>query len=285
MSEQEAPVMDSQYRQTDSLGNVAIIKHLYGPEVHILNNVYIRTILAQISDRRTTQPRLDSLLDEIYTSLVRVAAGIVFPSRIDRVETPMIEYTPQGVWIGTVIDTSVEAIVTAILGAGLAPAHICHRELCNLMALGEGSARLDSMTMERQFDGEGKVSGVDVSGVKIRGKVQGKDIFIPDPMVATGETEDTAMARYKAKAEKEGGRPPRFISLNLVVTPEGIRRIITAHPDAIIIAGRLDRGLSSARALASVPGEYWDEEKGLNEHDYVVPGLGDFGKRFSCSEV
>jgi hypothetical protein len=46
----------------------------------------------------------------------------------------------------------------------------------------------------------------------------------------------------------------------------------------IVYALRLDRGLSSDRALASVPGKYWDEERGLNDTQYIVPGAGGVGE-------
>ena len=50
------------------------------------------------------------------------------------------------------------------------------------------------------------------------------------------------------------------------------------HPDLIVYAIRLDRGLSSEKVLASVPGTFWNEEKGLNDQNYIVPGGGGFGE-------
>jgi len=41
---------------------------------------------------------------------------------------------------------------------------------------------------------------------------------------------------------------------------------------------RLDRGLSPPDVLAAVPGERWDDERGLNEHQYIVPGGGGLGE-------
>jgi uracil phosphoribosyltransferase len=66
--------------------------------------------------------------------------------------------------------------------------------------------------------------------------------------------------------------------MHLIVTPEYIRRVTEAHPDAIIYALRLDRGLSPTRVLKTAPGTHWDEERGLNSIQYIVPGAGGVGE-------
>jgi hypothetical protein len=40
----------------------------------------------------------------------------------------------------------------------------------------------------------------------------------------------------------------------------------------------LDRGLSPTDVLATVPGERWAEERGLNDRQYIVPGAGGVGE-------
>ena len=45
-------------------------------------------------------------------------------------------------------------------------------------------------------------------------------------------------------------------------------------PDAL----RLDRGLSAPEVLQTAPGERWDEERGLDDKQYIVPGGGGFGE-------
>jgi uracil phosphoribosyltransferase len=66
--------------------------------------------------------------------------------------------------------------------------------------------------------------------------------------------------------------------MNLIVTPEFLRRVTTDVPDAIVYALRVDRGLSAPDVRASVPGERWDEERGLNDSQYIVPGAGGVGE-------
>ena len=63
-----------------------------------------------------------------------------------------------------------------------------------------------------------------------------------------------------------------------MATPEFIRNVHKEHPDAIIYALRLDRGLSPAKIMQTIPGTHWDEERGLDEHQYIVPGAGGVGE-------
>ena len=66
--------------------------------------------------------------------------------------------------------------------------------------------------------------------------------------------------------------------MHLIVTPEYLKALQKAHPDVQVYAVRLDRGLSTEEVLQTVPGTHWDRERGLNEHDYIVPGGGGFGE-------
>lgn len=74
-----------------------------------------------------------------------------------------------------------------------------------------------------------------------------------DPMLATGNSSVAAIDLLK----KEGAKNLRFLCL--LATPEGVKRMYDAHPDVPIITAALD-------------------EK-LDEHGYILPGLGDAGDR------
>jgi hypothetical protein len=52
-----------------------------------------------------------------------------------------------------------------------------------------------------------------------------------------------------------------------------------------VYALRLDRGLSPAHVLDTVPGTLWDEERGLDDHCYIVPGGGGLGEVLNNSFV
>jgi uracil phosphoribosyltransferase len=80
-----------------------------------------------------------------------------------------------------------------------------------------------------------------------------RDFFILDPMLATGGSAVAAVAALKAA----GARRIRFLSL--VAAPEGVQRLLEAFPDVPVFAAALDRQ--------------------LNEHGYILPGLGDAGDR------
>ena len=64
----------------------------------------------------------------------------------------------------------------------------------------------------------------------------------------------------------------------IIVTPEYIQRVTKEHPDLEIYAFRLDRGLSPAAVLRTEAGQNVAEERGLNDHQYIVPGAGGVGE-------
>ena len=80
-----------------------------------------------------------------------------------------------------------------------------------------------------------------------------RDIMVVDPMLATGGSADAAITEMK----KRGCRHVKLMVL--VAAPEGIKCIRTRHPDVDIYCGAVDDH--------------------LNEHGYIVPGLGDAGDR------
>jgi uracil phosphoribosyltransferase len=129
--------------------------------------------------------------------------------------------------------------------------------------------------MSRELDAAQQVIGSNIGGSKIGGDVDGAFVLFPDPMGATGASLSTAIKLYK---DKVPGTIRRVICLHLIVTPEYVRRITTEHPDAIIYALRLDRGLSPPEVFATAPGELWEKERGLDERQYIVPGAGGMGE-------
>ena len=88
---------------------------------------------------------------------------------------------------------------------------------------------------------------------KFPGDIEERDIFVIDPMLATGASAVEAISAVK----KRGATKIRFICL--IAAPEGVEVLKEAHPDVDIYIAALD-------------------EK-LNEKSYIVPGLGDAGDR------
>ena len=83
--------------------------------------------------------------------------------------------------------------------------------------------------------------------------VAGRHVLVLDPMLATGGSGAAACAAVKE------GRPKSVRFACVVAAPEGIARMRAEHPDVPIFTAAIDDR--------------------LNEHGYIVPGLGDFGDR------
>ncbi len=80
-----------------------------------------------------------------------------------------------------------------------------------------------------------------------------REVFVVDPMLATGGSSVAAIQMLKDK----GCRKIHFMCI--IAAPEGIKKMQEAHPDVDMYVGALDDH--------------------LNEHAYIVPGLGDAGDR------
>ncbi len=80
-----------------------------------------------------------------------------------------------------------------------------------------------------------------------------RHFFICDPMLATGGSMIETVNQLKAEGIT------RITVLCIVCAPEGVKRFCSIHPDVTVFAASLDRQ--------------------LNEHGYILPGLGDAGDR------
>jgi uracil phosphoribosyltransferase len=88
---------------------------------------------------------------------------------------------------------------------------------------------------------------------KLPDQMQDRVAIVVDPMLATGNSSAAAVALLK----QAGARQIRFLCL--LAAPEGIARMKAAHPDVPIVTAAVDSH--------------------LNDHGYIVPGLGDAGDR------
>jgi uracil phosphoribosyltransferase len=249
------------------------IEHRYGPRVHILANPYLLSQLALLCARETVQPAINRLVVDIYGRLLEDVMNAEFPRVVADVATRMVDVTPAGVFHGEVLDRSARAVTVNIARAGAVPSQTVY-DLLNV-ALDPQRVRQDHIIMSRMLGANEQVVGAGIGGMKIGGDVEGAFLLFPDPMGATGSSLSEAIQTYKTSV---AGSARRIINLHLIVTPEYLRRMSTDHPDVIIYAVRLDRGLSPPDVLATVPGTRWDEERGLTDHQYIVPGGGGFGE-------
>ena len=88
---------------------------------------------------------------------------------------------------------------------------------------------------------------------KMPSEMEERDVIVVDPMLATGHSAIAAITRVKALQ-------PRSIKFVCLLTcPEGVKTLQDAHPDVPIYTASIDRQ--------------------LNDHGYILPGLGDAGDR------
>ena len=83
--------------------------------------------------------------------------------------------------------------------------------------------------------------------------LKGRDVFVLDPMLATGHSGTAALTALATR----GATNMTFICI--IAAPEGVQELVRVHPTCRIVAAALDRC--------------------LNEHGYILPGLGDAGDR------
>ena len=88
---------------------------------------------------------------------------------------------------------------------------------------------------------------------KLPEDVENRQVFLVDPMLATGGSAIAAIDFLKKRGCKN------IIMMNVIGCPEGVKAVQEAHPDVELYLAALD-------------------EK-LNEHAYIIPGLGDAGDR------
>ncbi|WP_027307905.1 uracil phosphoribosyltransferase [Caloramator sp. ALD01] len=88
---------------------------------------------------------------------------------------------------------------------------------------------------------------------KLPSDIEEREIIVTDPMLATGGSAADAIKLLKDKGAKN------IKLMCLIAAPEGIKAVLEAHPDIEIYVAHVD--------------EY------LNDHGYIVPGLGDAGDR------
>lgn len=248
--------------------------HDYGPHVHLIADPLALTWLSRLGHPDCQQPEVNRIVALLYRGLVREVVNRRFPRATRSIDTRMKGLTPAGVWTGSIIDPDVEVTSVDIARAGILPSMVCFESLCEILT--PGKVRQDHILMNRTTDDRDKVTGAATAGRKIAGPIAGRFVLFPDPMGATGGSLSEAIHFYR---EQLDGEPRHCFALNLIVTPEFVRRLTDEFPGQVdIFAYRLDRGLSPPDVLAKRPGADWARERGLNEIQYIVPGAGGMGE-------
>ena len=198
----------------------------------LLEHPVLADRLSRLRDFRTSKAQFVEHLHQI-SLLLAVEATRQLPVQSVAVETPLeIAHCKQ---------LSSPVILIPILRAGLGMLSGFHAIVPEARVGHLGIVR-DEATLEARIYLE-----------KLPDRLDQGIVLMLDPMLATGHSSATAIARLK----NAGAKKIRFICC--LAAPEGVEYIAQAHPDVQILSASLDRE--------------------LNEKGYILPGLGDAGDR------
>ena len=249
------------------------IEHHYPEQVTLLSSHYLSSLVTQLSQPETRQPYFNELVKEIYRQMLEIIMNHQWPTLNTEVATRMTSLHPEQRLLAQVFDPKQKAVCVDVARAGMLPSQVFFDHL-NWLVDPDG-VRQDHVYAARLTNEKGEVTQTHLSDSKIGGDIQDQFVFLPDPMGATGLSLCEVIDHYKKNVD---GQPKKFIAVHMIVTPEYIRQVTNQHPDVQIYAARLDRGLSSSDALKLAPGQLWEQEKGLNDSQYIVPGAGGVGE-------
>src|SRR4051812_2265085 len=200
--------------------------------VTVVDHVLLRRLLTILRDRDTPHGVFRQTLDDAAMILAYEAMRELRTDAVE-IETPL-EVT-NGVRLAD------EVVIVAILRAGLG--------LVDGFLRLVPDARVGHLGMYRDEEALRPVGYYE----NIPSGVEESEVFVVDPMLATGGSATQSIARLKRAGAN------RIAFTCLVAAPEGVRALRTAHPEVPIITAALDRELDG--------------------NGYIRPGLGDAGDR------
>ena len=200
--------------------------------VTVVDHVLLRRLVSILRDKGTPHGVFRQTLDDAAMILAYEAMRGLRPDEID-VETPL--EGARGVRLAD------EVVIVAILRAGLG--------LVDGFLRLVPDARVGHLGMYRDEEALRPVGYYE----NVPPGVEDSEVFVVDPMLATGGSATQAIARLK----RAGAQRVAFVCL--VAAPEGVKALQSAHPEVPIVTAALDRCLDG--------------------NGYIRPGLGDAGDR------
>ena len=201
--------------------------------VTVMDHPLIQHKIGIMRDKNTSTKEFRALVAEI-AMLIYYEASRNLPLADKEIETPLVKTTVKEI-------AGKKLCVVPILRAGL---HMADGIL-NLTP----NAKVGHIGLYRN---EETLEPVEYF-CKLPSDAADREIFVVDPMLATGGSAIAAIELLK----KRGIKKIRFLCL--IAAPEGIKKLQEAHPDVNIFVGAKDER--------------------LNEKGYILPGLGDAGDR------
>lgn len=202
-------------------------------QLHVMNHPLILHKLSVIRDKNTSVKEFREIISEI-ASLMCYEATRDLPVEDVEIETPVATATVKRL-------AGKKLAIVPILRAGLGMVDGIVQLIPNVKVGHIGLYRDPETLMPVEYY------------CKLPNDIEERDVFVIDPMLATGGSAEAAISFIKQR----GGRTIRL--MNIIAAPEGVKKIQEAHPDVDIYTAALDDC--------------------LNDHGYIVPGLGDAGDR------
>lgn len=202
-------------------------------ELHVIDHPLIQHKLTIIRDKRVGTQQFRQVVNEIATLMAyEVTRNMVTEDVV--VETPIAKTTQK-----SLAGKKVAIIPIIRAGLGMVDGFL---ELIPAAKVGHIGMYRDQKTLKpvEYF-------------VKMPSDIDQRELFVVDPMLATGGSAIMAIDALK----KRGAKQIKFVGL--VAAPEGVKALQKAHPDVDIYVAGLDER--------------------LNADGYIVPGLGDAGDR------
>ena len=204
-----------------------------GGKITIFNHPLIQHKVGIIRDKNTSVKQFRELLQEITGLMVyEITRGL--PLTDKEVETPIEKTT-----VKTIEGRKMAIVPVLRAGLGMVDGIL---QLVPNAKVGHIGLYRDPKTLQP----------VEYY-CKLPFDIEERDVFVLDPMLATGGSSADAISLVKKRGAK------RISLVCLIAAPEGIDKVHREHPDAEIYAAALDSH--------------------LNDHGYIVPGLGDAGDR------
>ena len=202
-------------------------------EVHVMDHPLIEHKISYIRSKDIGTKEFREVIGEIAQLMCYEATRDLKMKEVE-IETPVARTT------GRVLDGKKLAIVP-ILRAGIG--------MVDGMLSLIPAAKVGHIGMYRDHETHQPVEYY----CKLPSDCEERQVFVVDPMLATGGSSAAAVSMLKEKGVKN----IRFLCI--IAAPEGVERMREEHPDVDLYIGALDER--------------------LNDHGYIVPGLGDAGDR------
>lgn len=203
------------------------------PHIHVINHPLVQHKLTIMRDKNTGTKEFRELTHEL-SQLLGYEAMRNIKTQLVAIETPVAPMQAP-------VLAGRKLALIPILRAGLA--------MADAIADFVPNARIGHIGMYRDPNTHLPVEYY----CKIPTDIETRDVFVLDPMLATGGSAIAAIDLLKQK----GATNIKFVSI--LSAPEGISKLRSAHPDVEIYTASIDER--------------------LNDHQYIVPGLGDAGDR------